>query len=222
MPTMQVNVIKVPKNRLRPVCPDAVDQLATSIKDAGLIYPILVNNGTLVAGAHRLAALKKLGITEVVVKNVGDVLDPNTMSLIECDENLMRKELSASEKEFHQVTRVRLTTKGLVQEKLAPAMDAALKSGVLKGQVAKDVAKHIEVMIEDPAKLVDTPTPAKVERIIKSAEKSALAESLETNADLMGVSVDSLRRATRNVEAVADAGLDQDDLNTSAKPNTVR
>jgi len=45
-----------------------IDLLAQSIKEEGLLYPILVDkDGNLIDGQRRLVALKQLGIKETVV-----------------------------------------------------------------------------------------------------------------------------------------------------------
>jgi ParB family chromosome partitioning protein len=46
-----------------------IDALAQSIKDIGLLHPIIVDeDGLLLAGARRLAACKRLGWREIPVK----------------------------------------------------------------------------------------------------------------------------------------------------------
>lgn len=85
------------EDRLRPVDPAHVEGIAASIAQIGLRQPILVrphgNHYRLVAGAHRLAAIQKLGHTTIdaIIENVDD----DEARLIEIDENLMRRELSA-------------------------------------------------------------------------------------------------------------------------------
>lgn len=84
-------------DRLRPVDPAHVEAIAASIAQIGLENPISVrpdgNRYRLVAGAHRLAAMQALGWinADAVIKNVNDV----EARLVEIDENLMRRELSA-------------------------------------------------------------------------------------------------------------------------------
>jgi len=83
--------------RLRGLDDNAVTELAQSIDKRGLINPIIVDDmGYLVAGYHRLEAVRKLGWKEVsvIVAKVGDL----EAQLIEIDENLIRKELTILEK----------------------------------------------------------------------------------------------------------------------------
>ena len=84
-------------DRLRPVDPAHVEAIAASIAQINLKSPIIVrpegNRYRLVAGAHRLAAVQSLGheTIDAIVEN----LDADEARLVEIDENLMRRELSA-------------------------------------------------------------------------------------------------------------------------------
>ena len=84
-------------DRLRPVDPAHVEAIAASIGQIGLTQPITVrpegNRWRLIAGAHRLAAVQSLGWESIdaVIQN----LEPDEARLVEIDENLMRRELSA-------------------------------------------------------------------------------------------------------------------------------
>ena len=85
-------------NRLRPVDPAYVSVLAESIAENGQMTPVEVRpagkNGTfkMVAGAHRLAALRKLGrkTVEAAIFEGSD----NEADLREIDENLCRHDLN--------------------------------------------------------------------------------------------------------------------------------
>lgn len=84
-------------NRLRPVDSAHVEAIAASIAQIGLMSPIILrpagNRYLLVAGAHRLAAVMNLDWQSIdgIVENI----DENEARLVEIDENLMRRELSA-------------------------------------------------------------------------------------------------------------------------------
>ena len=70
-----------------------VEELAKSIKSLSLLNPITVDQDyTLIAGLHRLEAMKLLGYSEIEC-NVTS-LDGLRADLAELDENLIRKELS--------------------------------------------------------------------------------------------------------------------------------
>ena len=61
---LKVNDIVV-KDRLRGVDSEKVARLKESILRLGLLHPITVSGGVLVAGLHRLTAHKELGIEEI-------------------------------------------------------------------------------------------------------------------------------------------------------------
>ncbi len=80
--------------------PEKIEELAQSIKEKGVIQPILVrvaegDNFELIAGERRLRAAKHLGLTEIpaIVRRVADA-DLLEMSIIE---NIQREELNALE-----------------------------------------------------------------------------------------------------------------------------
>lgn len=93
----------------RPLVTEAVDRLAASIGEVGLIQPINVRSVTImnaglaedgfqiVAGHHRVAACRALGWTEIDAVVIG-ASDHLSAELIEIDENLCRSELTASQR----------------------------------------------------------------------------------------------------------------------------
>jgi len=108
--------------RLRPVDPDHAELIAASITERGLLTPIRVRvtaedegvyeNGAyvLIAGAHRLAALKALKWTELVVGThviIADVSDIEA-KIDEIDENLARHELNALDRAIFLAERKKL------------------------------------------------------------------------------------------------------------------
>ncbi len=106
----RVDLLKlVASEQPRPWVTEAVDKLANSIRDVGLIQPITVKQRTvlsgglsvpgyqIVAGHHRVAACRALGWTEIdaIVIEAGEHLQAE---LIEIDENLCRSELTNSQR----------------------------------------------------------------------------------------------------------------------------
>lgn len=106
----RVDLLKlVASDQPRPLITEAVDKLASSIRDIGLIQPITVRQRSImsgglaeqgfqvVAGHHRVAACRALGLAEIdaIVIEAGEHLQAE---LIEIDENLCRSELSASQR----------------------------------------------------------------------------------------------------------------------------
>ena len=80
-----------------------IDELANSIKEVGLIQPIVVTRdlpAKLLAGERRLRALQRLGITKLIHAKTfifNDEVDDVKRKAIECEENLKRKALSWQE-----------------------------------------------------------------------------------------------------------------------------
>jgi ParB-like chromosome segregation protein Spo0J len=97
---MQITKLKVKdivvKERLRGVDSEKVERLKESILRIGLIHPITVSGGVLVAGLHRLTAIKELGLEEIDCHIIDD--DELLKKEIEIDENLYRNELTVLEK----------------------------------------------------------------------------------------------------------------------------
>lgn len=83
--------------RLRTINGGTVQHLAESMKIHGLQYPIQVRMDgeryALVSGAHRLQAARHLAWPHIEAF-VLDLLDDDTLALLEIDENLMRAELN--------------------------------------------------------------------------------------------------------------------------------
>lgn len=106
----RVDLLKlVASDQPRPLITEAVDKLASSIRDIGLIQPITVRQRSImsgglaeqgfqvVAGHHRVAACRALGWAEIdaIVIEAGEHLQAE---LIEIDENLCRSELTAAQR----------------------------------------------------------------------------------------------------------------------------
>ena len=98
----------ISSNQPRPLLTEQVDVLSASIREIGLIQPITVTPSVeisgiaedgwkIVAGHHRVAAVRALGWTEIdaiVIDNEKNLQN----ELIEIDENLCRAELTASQR----------------------------------------------------------------------------------------------------------------------------
>lgn len=92
-PVAQIN----DKDRIRKDYGD-IDELATSIKDLGLLQPIVIKlDGTLIAGGRRLRAMRKLGWVDVPVTYF-EVADDVTLRILEVEENVRRKQMTWQER----------------------------------------------------------------------------------------------------------------------------
>ena len=84
---MKINEIKINAGR-RTIDVKKVKELSESIKELGLLNPITVNeDGTLIAGMHRLEACKLLGHKEIKINKIN--LSFLLAELAEIEENLM-------------------------------------------------------------------------------------------------------------------------------------
>lgn len=113
----QIDMIEV-EDRLRSVDEAAVEHMAESMQHQGQLYPIQIRTiepgrFRLLAGAHRLAAARKLGWTHIEAFLIDD-LDEEESRLLEIDENLCRAELT-------QLDRCRfMRTRKEIYERLHP------------------------------------------------------------------------------------------------------
>ena len=100
---LMLKVSQIHPSRFQPrahFAPEKIEELARSIKEKGVIQPVLVRSTgvdqyELIAGERRLRAVKKLGLTELpaIVRRVADA-DLLEMSIIE---NIQREELNSVE-----------------------------------------------------------------------------------------------------------------------------
>lgn len=145
-----VNEISV-GHRLRTVDQDYVEMLAVSVAEVGLMHPVEVGPADkkgryrLIAGAHRLAAIKSLGQTEVLASVVNAKgLDAE---LREIDENLMRRELTpldratflARRKEIHEAKFPHTKHGG------DRASEQVAKSGDLAQRFSAEIAQKLDI-----------------------------------------------------------------------------
>lgn len=96
--------IEVGTDRARPIDPDVVEALAGSIREQGLMQPIVVHADDegyhLVAGHHRLEAFRLLGREKIPVNMLG-ATTADEAKLAEVMENLARHELIALDRCQH-------------------------------------------------------------------------------------------------------------------------
>jgi N6-adenosine-specific RNA methylase IME4/ParB-like chromosome segregation protein Spo0J len=102
---------------MRQLRPEVVDEIKDSIQLEGLLQPIIVRprprggaGFLLIGGWHRLAAVHKLGHATIECR-VLDGLDADEARLAEIDENLIRADLTPSERASHHAERKALYLK---------------------------------------------------------------------------------------------------------------
>lgn len=184
MPFLEPGLIKVPKRRMRNLSKESINSMAESMDLMGLLSPILVNQQTLVAGAHRLEAAKKLGWKKISVRNVGDPLDTDTLTIIEIDENLIRNELTVAERAEH----------------------IAVKSKILEKKYSD------ESSVQNPAKLAENCTAREKRQAASNKAKNAKKAKESIAADLGHKDTSHISAEIKNHEAVTEADLDIDKL----------
>jgi ParB/RepB/Spo0J family partition protein len=75
-----------------------MESLANSIKEYGLLHPIVVDaHYNLIAGGRRLLACERIGLKEIEVKMLGEISERELRAL-ELEENIRRKDLTTLEK----------------------------------------------------------------------------------------------------------------------------
>lgn len=108
---MTVNIIDIVynKEKRREVNSQKVNELAESIKQVGLINPIVIDkDNNLIAGLHRLEAYKILKKTEIEC----NIIEENSLrELVEIDENLIRHEIHYTERGDLFVKREKILSK---------------------------------------------------------------------------------------------------------------
>jgi ParB/RepB/Spo0J family partition protein len=160
-----------------------VDDLIPSIRDRGLINPIVIKrDGELVAGERRLTAVRSLGWTHISVQFVED-LDPIVLHLIELEENVKRKNLTWQEeclavKRYHEL-----------QSSLDPEWTQESSAEAL-GVTQAYISQHIDIGTEIAAgntRVAEAPKLSTARSItIRAAQRkrnSVIAEILDEPED---------------------------------------
>lgn len=164
--------IFVPPGR-RPIDPDKVKQLADSIEKIGMLMPITVAYDDtvtrLVAGAHRLAAAKRLRMSEVPA--VVLVAEDARLRLAEIAENLHRNELTALERDELLAEWIHLTeARREVSAQVAPKPQGGRPEGGIRA-----AARELGVDRDDARRAV------KVASLAPEAKQAARDAGLEDN-----------------------------------------
>ena len=140
---MKINEVKINAGR-RTVDVKKVKELAESIKELGLLNPITVNeDGTLIAGMHRLEACKLLGYEEIKVNKIN--LNLLLAELAEIDENLIRNELHWLESDKQ------LKRRKAIYEELHPETKQGTAGAIGKHNSANEIISSAKTFTEDTA-----------------------------------------------------------------------
>lgn len=146
----------------REAAPGDVKELADSILEVGLINPIMVDQAhTLIAGLHRLEAMKLLGRTEI--ECTISTLDGLQVALAEIDENFVRKDLS--DDEFREL----LLRRKEIYESLHPETKNGGDRKSAKIRSAKCTSDSAKSFVDDTAEKLGV-DPSTVRREIQTAK----------------------------------------------------
>ena len=144
MSTIPIESI-VTNRRLRQFQPEHRDTLAESIRELGLLNPIIVTlvppdeaqqgvTYSLVAGLHRLEACSSLGWNEIPITIITG-MDAIDTQLAEIDENLIRAELTQLERANHLAKRKELYEKRHPETKAGVVRANAANKAMGRGDV---------------------------------------------------------------------------------------
>ncbi|MBF0214759.1 MAG: ParB N-terminal domain-containing protein [Magnetococcales bacterium] len=203
--TISIEFIIINK-RLRQIRSDAVATLAQSIRELGLLNPILItpeltDDGQeiglyrLIAGYHRLEACRQLGMTEIAANIV--TIQTVDQRLAEIDENLCRSELNHLERAEHLAER-----KSLYEMKYPETRHGACGGGKNGIGIRERTENEINSFSVDTAQKTGA-----TERNIQKAVRRANNISQE------------IRDAIRDVASIADNSLELDALASLEEPD---
>lgn len=187
---MKIQIFQITINpERREVNQEAVQSLANSISESGLINPITVDqNYTLIAGLHRLEAAKLLGWKEIKCTVIG--LEGLQAELAEIDENFVRKNLSDDE------VRELLLRRKEIYESLHPETKATYDGGAFRGNqhqkvVTDKMSATTKSFVQDTADRwgID---PRTVRREIQTA-KNLIPEAKKIIRDTKVTKTDALK-----------------------------
>lgn len=115
MRTVEIAIAAITEGQRRREDYGDIDALAASIARHGLLHPIVVDSEyRLVAGGRRLRAVRQLGMSQIAVRLLGSLSDAE-VQVIELEENLQRKDLTAAERSRNLVALVE-TAKAVAAE----------------------------------------------------------------------------------------------------------
>ena len=182
---IRINDIKVNPGR-RGTLEKDVDELAASIMEIGLLNPItLAEDHTLIAGLHRLEAVKLLGWTEVECSITG--LNGLSAELAELDENFARANLSPLEL-GELLARRKDIYESLYPETKAGVSQAIAMNKAKGNNVNCNLQSTKKSFIEDSADVMGT-------------HPSTIARHIKIAAELMPEAKEILRTAEKPVSS---------------------
>lgn len=143
---LKINDVKVGQ-RVRDEYGD-MEALAESIKDHGLLHPIVVDSDyNLIAGCRRLLACERIGLTEIEAKVLEDISEKE-LRVLELEENIRRKDLTELEKSKNLVELAEIKEQELKEKEYFAESAKKSRGQPQKVNGLKQVAEEIGVPIK--------------------------------------------------------------------------
>lgn len=167
-----------------------MESLANSIKEHGLLHPIVVDaHYNLIAGGRRLLACERIGMKEIEAKMLGEISE-RELRVLELEENIRRKDLTALEK-----------SKNLVEL-------AEIKEQELREKAEKEVLSESDINSSDQEISAESTKNLDMPQNENWAESAHLNDPNKIGARKVaaeiGVSRETLRDAKQHVAAVEE------------------
>ena len=200
-------VVKISEIVVRPgrrsIMTDHVQELAKSIAASTLLNPITIDrNYALIAGLHRLEAVKFLGWTEIEC-TISD-LEGLPAELAEIDENFLRKNLSGVEYDDLLLRRKEIYEE-LHPETKAGIAQALAMNRAIGNNVADKMSATSKPFIEDTAETLGV-TPRTVRRHIQTAKNlTQEAKNIIKSADVKISKKDAMKLSRLEPEQQREA-----------------
>lgn len=190
---LRVHDIVVPNDRFRTEV-EGIEELAESLRDVGLIHPIVVRREgrawVLVAGFRRLTAAKLLGWQEIEARSFEE-LDELSRRLVEFEENVRRQALSWQD-EVRAAAEIRRLRGDI------PLSAASEELGVAKGRLAEDLQL---------ARALDWLPPESVRRVASHPTRAGAIKTMKREVERVLIAELSRRRAATASEELGDGSL---------------
>lgn len=184
-----------------------VDGLAASIRERGLLHPVVVNgDNLLIAGGRRLEAVKRLGWSEVPVTVIASITDAQALLEAERDENACREDMKPSE----------YVALGLALEELEkPKAEARKAEGnSVGGKGGKSVVNDTRLPSDRPIRTHDEVAKAlgvggstylRARKVVQASEDETLPEEVRTLAQEAREEMDATGKVNPAFNKVAKA-----------------
>lgn len=158
-----------------------MEALAESIKEYGLLHPIVVDsNYNLIAGCRRLMACERIGQTEIEVKMLEDISEKELREL-ELEENIQRKDLTSLERSKNLVELAELKEQELKRNEYFSDSEKKSRGQPPKVDGLRQVAADIGVPITT---LYDAKQHVKAVEEFPPLENFPKHEAIETAREL--------------------------------------